>query len=162
MGEQNNIFTAFIDTAADISLVSEKWKKYGIVNKLDEPIKVKSFDGKSSQKLKESIVLKINFGGAKIKLKFFICKVQTPIIGIDLLRDPRLKLSINTKTNNFHVNKHTIKTRENEMLAKDEMEIRMNDSKKKEKSRANEKKVNWVRVKDTITLTTQTGDRHNR
>ena len=152
MGEQNNIFTAFIDTAADISLVSEKWRKYGIVNKLDEPIKVKSFDGKSSQKLKESIVLKINFGGAKIKLKFFICKVQTPIIGIDLLRDPRLKLSINTKTNNFHVNKHTIKTRENEMLAKDEMEIRMNDSKKKEKSRANEKKVNWVRVKDTITL----------
>ena len=98
MGD-HQIFTSFIDTAADISLVSEKWRKYGNYQKLDKPIKVKSFDGKSSQILKESVILKINFGTITTKLKFYICKVETPIIGIDLLRDPR-------QTINKHKNQH--------------------------------------------------------
>ena len=118
---------------------------------MDEQIKVKSFDGKSWQMLKESVMLKINYGSFTIKLKFYICKVDTPIIGIDLLRNPRLKLSINTKTDTFHIDKHTLQTRENEMLAKDELEKRMNEKKKNDRTKINDKKINWVRtIKDVI------------
>lgn len=117
---------------------------------MSEPIKVKSFDGKSSQLLKESMILKINFGCVTTKLKFYFCKVDTPIIGIDLLRDPRLKLSINTKTNTFQIDKHSLQTREDENLSKDELDLRMNEKKKGDKMRIDDKKTNWVRIiKDT-------------
>ena len=151
MGD-HQIFTSFIDTAADISLVNEKWRKYGNSQKLNDPIKVKSFDGKSSQLLKESVMLKINFGNVTTKLKFYICKVETPIIGIDLLRDPRLKLSINTKTNTFHIDKHSLQTREDELLSKNELETRMNERKKNDRTKLNDKKVNWVKTTKDVSL----------
>ena len=95
----------FCDTGADLSLAPLIWKNKGKTRNLEKEIIIKSFDEKSEQILTESVVLKVHFGNCIVHLKFYLCDITTPIIGTDLLRDPRLKMSLNTKTETVHIDK---------------------------------------------------------
>ena len=121
---ENTVMCAFVDTAADLSLIPHSWRNYGKVTKLRKHIRIKSFDGKSVQTLRESVHLKINFGNVSANLKFYLCKTKSPIIGVDLLRDRRLNLSINTKNEKFYINKRSIKTANNETTSDEYLQDR--------------------------------------
>ena len=107
---KNEVITPFIDTAADLSLIPPKWREYGLCKQMEKSMRIKSFDGQSTQKLEETLEIKMNFGTTRTKLKFYVCDIDTPIIGIDILRNEKMKISMNTKTENLHINGVAIKT----------------------------------------------------
>ena len=125
---ERKILCAFVDTAADLSLVPHSWSRYGKVSKLKKTIKIKSFDGKSAQILKHCVHLKINFGNIAAKLKFYLCKTKSPIIGVDLLRDPELHLSINTKSEKFYIDKKSMRTAKNEEISDQYLRERLSET----------------------------------
>ena len=146
---QSSTFVTFCDTGADLSLAPLTWRNRGNLKKLDKEIIIKSFDGKSEQILTESVVLKVHFGNCILNLKFYLCDITTPIIGTDLLRNPRLKMSLNTKTENVHIDKQTIRTSSDEHGAVDELHKRMKAKKEQIKSINSIRRINWAR--STIT-----------
>ena len=73
---EGRILCAFIDTAADLSLIPHSWKRYGKTTRLRKNIKIRSFDGKSKQILRKTVSLKINFGNVAVNLKFYLCKTK--------------------------------------------------------------------------------------
>ena len=151
----SSTFVTFCDTGADLSLAPLTWRNKGNVKSLDRDIVIKSFDGKSEQILTESVVLRIHFGNCILHLKFYLCDVTTPIIGTDLLRNPRLKMSLNTKTENFHIDKQIIHTSANEHGAIDELHKRMKARKEQVKSINEIRRINWARA--TVTRAIQSG-----
>ena len=144
-----NIITPFIDTAADLSLISSEWSEQGDRERLKKPIKIKSFDEKSEQELRETVELKLKFGKTTSKMKFYICDVMTPIIGIDQLRDGQKQLSIDTETENFYVNNIAIKTAPNSEESVQRLMEREKDQNRKTKKST---KRTWLTVEKTTTL----------
>ena len=142
--------TAFVDTAADLSLISPEWLEHGRVVKLKKPIVIKSFDNVSVQNLKEVLYLEVDFGEAQKILKFYVCETNAPIIGIDILRDENQKVSINTKTEMLTIDGKPIKTSASAEKAEAALTVRMGEM---ANSEATENRgQNWVKVKRKMTI----------
>ena len=144
---EGRILCAFIDTAADLSLIPHSWKRYGKTTNLRKNIKIRSFDGKSKQILRKTVSLKINFGNVAVNLKFYLCKTKAPIIGVDLLRDPKLNLSINTKNEKFYIDQRSMKTANNEITSDEFLHNRIDQAKTNNEIRSDNTRINWIRSK---------------
>ena len=142
--------TAFVDTAADLSLISPEWLEHGRVMKIKKPIVIKSFDNVSVQNLKEVLYLEVDFGEAQKILKFYVCETNAPIIGIDILRDENQKVSINTKTEMLTIDGKPIKTSASAERAKAALTVRMAELANSEASE--NRGQNWVKVKRKMTI----------
>ena len=149
---EGRIMCAFIDTAADLSLIPYSWKRYGKITKLRKHIKIRSFDGKSKQILKKSVSLKVNFGNVAVNLNFYLCKTKTPIIGVDLLRDPHLHLSINTKNEKFYIDRRSMRTANNEITSDEYLQNRIDQAKTNNEIHKDKKQINWLRSKQDFIL----------
>ena len=142
--------TAFVDTAADLSLISPKWKEYGRVMKMKKPMVIRSFDNVSVQDLEEILYLDVDFGETQKILKFYVCETNAPIIGIDILRDLQQKVSINTKTEMLTIEGKSMKTSPSESEARDALELRMAESANKTSEHGQSR--NWVKIKRKVTI----------
>ena len=148
---KGEILTPFIDTAADLSLIPPAWRERGKCTELTRPIKIRSFDGKSAQMLKEKVDLTLEFGTVRTSMTFYTCDVLTPIIGNDLLRDTRRRLSINTRTENLYIKGVAVRTAPNEIKSVALMRIRMKETPGKG-VKTRESATNWARVKQKVVL----------
>ena len=144
---KNEVITPFIDTAADLSLIPPKWREYGLCKQMEKSMRIKSFDGQSTQKLEETLEIKMNFGTTKTKLKFYVCDIDTPIIGIDILRNEKMKIS---KTENLHINGVAIRTMTGVGSSEHALDERMEET---ENKTTKEKERNiWLKVKKETTI----------
>ena len=135
----------FCDSAADISITDQATGALGTVEKLTTPIKIKSFDNQSTQYITEMSTLKLHFGSVIAIMRFYICKTAYTIIGIDMLRNSRLNLSLNTKTEIFWIDRYPIKTSCSPEEAAKELSARMNENKIRKERKLNGRRQNWAR-----------------
>ena len=119
----------FVDSAADLSITDYATSRLGKVEKLATPIKIRSFDNNSVQEITESTTLKLHFGSVIAIMKFYVCKTEFSIIGIDMLRNSKLNLSLNTKTEIFWIDRYPVKTACSPEEAAKELSMRMCENK---------------------------------
>ena len=58
----------------------------------------------------ETVTMIMDFAGAKTSTTFYVCETSSPIIGIDQLRNNGRQISINTKSEKFHIGKSSFET----------------------------------------------------
>ena len=135
----------FCDSAADISITDYATSRLGTVEKLTTPIKIRSFDNNSVQEITEMSTLKLHFGSVIAIMKFYVCKTEFSIIGIDMLRNSKLNLSLNTKTEIFWIDRYPIKTSCSPEEAAKELSVRMNENKVRKERKIQARRQNWAR-----------------
>ena len=135
----------FADSAADISITDHATSRLGTVEKLTTPIKIRSFDNQSIQHITEIATLKLHFGSVIAVMRFYVCKTEFSIVGIDMLRNSKLNLSLNTKTEIFWIDRYPIKTSCSPEEAAKELSARMNENKVRRERKVNGRKQNWAR-----------------
>ena len=135
----------FVDSAADLSITDYATSRLGKVEKLATPIKIRSFDNNSVQEITESTTLKLHFGSVIAIMKFYVCKTEFSIIGIDMLRNSKLNLSLNTKTEIFWIDRYPVKTACSPEEAAKELSMRMCENKVRKERKMQERKQNWAR-----------------
>ena len=137
----------FSDSAADISITDHATGRLGKIEKLSTPIKIRSFDNRSTQLITETSTLRIHFGTVVAIMRFFICQTEYTIIGIDIFRNSRLNVSLNTKTELLWIEKYPIKTACSPEEAIKELRLRMSNEKQRREHKMNDRRPNWVRSK---------------
>ena len=143
----NNEVVCFADSAADISITDHVTSRLGKIEKLSTPMKIRSFDNGSTQTITETSTLRLHFGSVVAIMKFFVCKTEYTIIGIDIFRNSRLNVSLNTKTEILWIDKYPLKTACSPEEAIKELHSRMNEGKCRKEKKINDRRPNWVRSK---------------
>ena len=136
---KGEIVPILVDTGADISLAPFRFRDSGILSKLSYPFNVKGYDGRATTTIKETTTLEIDF---KIS-KFYLTHVEFIIVGADLLRDSREKVSLNTKTDEFKISNVTMTTKSTPTEAIREWENR------NEKTKTVKPPITWATIKST-------------
>ena len=99
-----------LDYGADLSICPLSMRKSGVFNRLKNEFFVKSFDGATHSRIKESVILTLDFGETRLTGEFFIADVEIPILGCDIFREPLKSGGLNTKTDTLTVNDVCLKT----------------------------------------------------
>ena len=100
---KKEIAAILIDTGAELSLCPESLKHLGKIKKLSQPFKLKGFNGKGQCMAYEKTEMKLMFGQQSYKMTFFVCNTTTLLLGSDILRNKKTKVSINTATNKIKI-----------------------------------------------------------
>ena len=86
----------FIDTGAECSIIASSMVEH-MAKREDSGLELKGFTGQVGAKVTEMVDVNLDFGPVKVGCSFYVCDVETSIIGSDLLRDEGLGLSLNTR-----------------------------------------------------------------
>ena len=82
----SKVFTFFVDSGADISIIPTHLAKGLPQVSLDEPLEVNGFDGSHRFSVTHRVDLSLSFHPGDLQASFFICDVPHAIIGADLLQ----------------------------------------------------------------------------
>ena len=140
---------AFIDTGADISLIPQEIVSMSEAKTISTPFTLRGFDNKVSQTVDKSVNVNLDFGDCEIEGKFYICKTKYMIIGCDLLRDPSLKMNLETKTGTIKIDNRTVFTDHSPFEALQSLKLRIED---KQKQNENDCFSNWAKLKRDVII----------
>ena len=86
----------FVDTGAECSIISSSLVTH-FKKRTDASLKLKGFTGQVGAEVNEIVDVTLNLVPVSINCSFYVCDVETSIIGSDLLRDESLNISLNTQ-----------------------------------------------------------------
>ena len=116
----DEIVTAFADSAADISLFPKDKAEGMIRTELEKPFEVSGFRGKESVLITHTVEVVMDFKPGILKTSFYLCDTRDLIIGSDILQDRDKKVSLHTGDRCFEVDDYKINTSRTESAARKE------------------------------------------
>ena len=141
--------TCFVDTGADVSVLPASLINNDVqLQPIKETFMLRGFDGEEKQSVTSSAFLTLNLGGVEISGKFYVCKANYVIIGCDLLRDPLMKISMDTKTGILNIAGKHLPTDNNPADSLISLRLRL----EKEESSSQCERENWVRLKKDVVI----------
>ena len=107
----SRIFTFFIDSGADISVVPSKLVEGLDWIKLDSPMCVRGFDGFPRVGITHRVELTLDFSPGVLQTSFYVADIPQPILGADNLQEESTQLSLETGKGILHIASDIILTK---------------------------------------------------
>ena len=145
---------SFVDSGADLSVVPPEDVQHLSKQRLDRPFVVNGFTGGSKAEITHFVDATLDFCPGKVSGRFYVVDTPVAILGSDLLRDPQLRLSLETGEDILRIGSDVIFTKRTAADARGELRRRRRNGScsYRQESRHLQSKTAWLRSSRRVIL----------